>query len=114
MEGFQVIMLGALIGIVGALPSAYLFEQALRGTRSVSVAAGLASIFISFAMLSGAIFVVWVITPHNVLCFGVAEAASFLLVWVVEAWRAWRDAHRATGAGERNRGESTGEPTRRD
>lgn len=114
MEGFQVCILGALIGVIGALPAAYLFEQALRGTKSVSVAAGLASIIISFVMLSGATFAVWAITPHNVLCFGVAEAASFLLVWVVEAWRAWRDAHRAAGPGERNRGESTGEPTRRD
>ena len=114
MEGFQACILGALVGIVGALPPAYLFEQALKGTRSVSVAAGLASIFISFAMLSGVTFTVWATTPHNVLCFGVAEAASFLLIWVVEAWRAWRDAHRAAGPGERNRGESTGEPTRRD
>ena len=98
---------GSFLGIVGALPSAYLFEQALRKVRPVSVASGLASILASYIMLCVAVFVVWLVSRENALPFGVAEAVSFLLVWAIEAWRGWHDAQRGVGSGERKRGEST-------
>ena len=88
---WQIIVLGSALGIVGALPSAYLLERALRRDRAVSVAKGLVSIMVSFAMLSIAIFAAWLAASEHVLAFGVSVVASFLLVWVVEAWRAWRD-----------------------
>lgn len=87
-----VVALGVAVGVLGAMPPALLFEQALRKVRPVSVAAGLLSIMVSFAMLSAAVFVVWLASCKDVLVFGAAEASSFLLVWVVEAARAWRDA----------------------
>ena len=88
---WQIVVLGSVLGILGALPSAYLLERALRKDRAVSVAKGLASIMLSFAMLSGAIFAVWLAAREHVFVFGVSVVASFLLVWAVEAWRAWRD-----------------------
>lgn len=110
----QAIIMGSVIGVIGALPPALLFELALRNDQRVNVAVGLASILISFIMLSVAVFVIWLAARGLVLPFGVAEAASFLLVWAVEAWRAWRDAQSGASPRERNRGESTGESTRRD
>lgn len=89
---WQIVVLGSVLGIVGALPSAYLLEGALRKDRAVSVAKGLVSIMLSFVMLSGAIFAVWLVAREHVLVFGVSVVASFLLVWAVEAWRAWRGA----------------------
>ena len=83
------ICVGAALGLVGSLPPAALFELALRKTRPVSVAAGFAG------------------ARTELLLFGCAEAASFLLVWAVEAWRAWRDANAPARPGERNSGEST-------
>ena len=88
---WQIVAMGSVLGIVGALPSAYLLERALRRDRAVSVAKGLVSIMVSFTILSVAIFVAWLAARERVLVFGVSIVASFLLVWVVEAWRAWRD-----------------------
>ena len=91
-----VVALGLAVGVLGAVPPAVLFEQALRGTRSVIVYAGLSSIMVSLAMVDVAVFVVRLVSQANVLLFGVAEAGSFLLVWVAEATRAWRDAQHGT------------------
>ena len=104
---WQVVLLGSVVGVVGALPSAYLLEQALRKERSVSVAKGLVSIMFSFAMLSGAIFAVWLVARTHVLVFGVCVVTSFLLVWVVEAIRACYDARRGVCQEERKSGESS-------
>ena len=94
MQDGQSIVVGSVLGIVGALPSVFLLELALRNDRRASVPVGLASIMLSFAMLTAAIFAVWLTSREQVLAFGVAEVASFLLLWSVEAWRAWRDAQR--------------------
>ena len=107
MSEVQAVAFGSVIGIVSSVPMAFLFEQALRRTRPVSVASGLAGILVSFVMMSAAIFVVRMTSPNDVLLFGVAEVASFLLLWAVEAGRAWHDAQRGARPGERNRGEST-------
>ena len=107
MGAARAIVMGLLLGVVGALPAAFLFERALKGIGTPSVSVGLASIGISFLMLSGTILAVWIASPDDVLTFGVSEVASFLLIWVIEAWRAWRDAQRGAGSRERNRGEST-------
>ena len=100
-------LLGSVVGVVGALPSAYLLEQALRKERSVSVAKGLVSIIFSFAMLSGAIFAAWLVARTHVLVFGVSVVTSFLLVWVFEAVRACNDARRGVRQKERKSGESS-------
>lgn len=92
---------GMVMGVVGSVPPAFLFEQALRDARFVSVASGLASIMASFSMLSVAIFAIWLTAPQKVLFFGIGLVASFLLVWAVEAWRAWCAAQRYAGPGER-------------
>lgn len=90
MEGAQVIIMGLLLGVVGACPSVVLFEQALRKGSPVSVSAGLVSIMISFTTLTCAIFVVRLLARNSVLSFGTAVVVSFLVVWTIEAWRAWR------------------------
>lgn len=101
MDGARTIVLGSVLGIIGALPPAFLFELALREDRRANVAYGFVSILVSFIMLMLATMVVWMVSRSDVLVFGVAEAVSFLLVWVVEAWRAWRNAQRDVGPGER-------------
>ncbi len=85
---------GCVLGVAGALPAMYLFELALRKVRPVSVGAGLASVAVSFLMLSAAIFVVRLVSPADVLPFGAAAVLTFLCVWTVEAVRAWKDAQR--------------------
>jgi hypothetical protein len=108
MSWAMAIAVGALLGVVGSVPTAYLFELALKKDRRVSVAAGLVSIMVSFALLAGALLVVWAASRESVLPFGCAEAVSLLLVWAVEAWRAWRDANAPASSGERKSGEPTG------
>lgn len=98
---------GLIVGVIGSLAPAFLFEQALKGKQSPSVATGLAGIFVSYVMLVAAVFVVWLAAPSVVLSFGCAEVASFLLVWVVQAGRAWRAAQRSDSPRERKSGEST-------
>lgn len=109
MGGAQTVLVGALLGIAGSVPSAVLLELALRKGRAIGVAAGLVSVIASFILLAGALLVVWFVSRDEVLPFGCAEAVSFLLVWTVEAWRAWRDANPpASGPRERKSGEPTG------
>ena len=108
MGGALTIAIGALLGLVGSVPPAYLFEQALKRGRSVSVGAGLVSILVSFTLLTGSLLLAWVVSRESVLPLGCAEAASLLLVWVVEAWRAWKDANAPASSGERKSGEPTG------
>ena len=91
------IALGFILGIVASLPTAFLFERALKGVRKVSVGAGFVGILASFLMLTCAILAVWAVSRDDVLAFGSAAAGSFLLLWVVEAWRAWHDAQRPFG-----------------
>ena len=97
----RAIVAGSVLGLVGAFPPALLFELALRKSRPVHVAAGLVSIMVSFALLTGALIVVWLVARGDVLVFGCAEAASFLLVWACEAWRAWRDANALRPSGRK-------------
>lgn len=102
------VVMGSACGLIGALPSAVLLERALRkGRNTPTVVGGIASIMISFALLTCTILVVWLVSRRSVLVFGVAEVASFLLVWSIEAVRAWRDAQRGASPGERKRGEPT-------
>ena len=107
MGGVCAIVAGFVFGILGALPAVILFERALGGKRSVGVAAGLLSIMAAFVVHLCSVLVVWFVSRADVLAFGVAEAISFLLVWVVEAVRAWRDVQRDVGPGERKSGESS-------
>lgn len=104
MDGYGAI--GIVLGLVGALPPALLFERALRKGH-VGVAAGLASIMASFMALTLSMLAVWWFARRHLLLFGCSEVGSFLLVWCIEAWRAWRDANVAVRTGERNSGEST-------
>ncbi len=101
------VVLGSACGLIGALPSAFLLERALRKDSTPTVAGGIASIMVSFALLTCTILVAWLVSRRVVLVFGVAEVASFLLVWSIEAVRAWRDAQRGASPGERKRGEPT-------
>ena len=103
MREFPVLLAGIAAGIVGALPPAVLFERALRGRGTTSVAAGLASILASFALLSAGVAATALANRNGVLAFGMAEAATFLLVWAAEAVRAWCDASRGAGPGERKK-----------
>ncbi|MBR3157493.1 MAG: hypothetical protein IKG18_09100 [Atopobiaceae bacterium] len=107
MGGVCAIVAGSVFGVLGALPPALLFERALRGSRPVGVTFGLASIMLAFTVHVCSVFAVWIVSREDVLFFGAAEAISFLLVWVVEAVRAWRDAQRGAGPGERKSGESS-------
>lgn len=107
MEGAQAIFLGAILGLLGALPPAVLCERALRKARKPTITAGFISIAVSFAILAGALFLAKSLLHADVLFFGCAEVTAFLLVWVFEAVRAWYDAQHGVGQGERKSGESS-------
>ena len=92
MSDTAAILMGVVLGIASSLPAMFLFEQALGNRHHPRVAVGLICIVASFVVLSAAVLRVWLIAPGSVLVFGASEAVSFLLVWAVEAWRAWRAA----------------------
>ena len=107
MEGAQAVFFGAILGLLGALPPAVLFERALRKARTPSIAAGLVSIAVSFVILAGALFLAKSLLHADALLFGCAEVTAFLLVWVFEAVRAWYDAQHGVRQEERKSGESS-------
>lgn len=88
------ILVGACVGLIGCIPSAVLFERALRGTGKVSAASGSVSIIASALFLSAALLVVWRAAEEWLLTFGCSLAASFLLFWGVEALRACKVVNR--------------------
>ena len=59
----------------------------------MSLAAGIAAVFASFMTLTVVLLVVYLVTSEHFLEFGTAMVASFLLLWGVEAARAWRAAN---------------------
>lgn len=107
MGGVQTIVMGSALGVVGALPMVVLLEQALGKRRTPTVADGLACVMITFVAMSCTILAVRVVSRDDVLLFGATEAFSFLLVWAIEAVRAWRDAQRGASPRERKSGEPT-------
>ncbi len=93
MEPQVAIVSGAIFGLMGCLAPAVLFERALRGSRTVSLAAGLAAMGVTFLTLTVVLLVVYTATHAGFLEFGCALVAAFLLFWGVEAARAWRAAN---------------------
>lgn len=84
---------GALFGLLGCVAPAVLFERALRGDATVSLAAGIAAVFVSFLSLTVVLLVVYLVTSRHFLEFGISMVVSFLLLWGIEATRAWRAAN---------------------
>ena len=93
MEPQVAIVSGALFGLMGCVAPAVLFERALRGSRAVSLAAGLAAMGVTFLTLTVVLLVVYTATNTGFLEFGCALVAAFLLFWSIEAIRAWRAAN---------------------
>ena len=87
------VMAGVLCGLVGCAAPGFLFERALKKGKRVSVGLGVASILVSFLMLSLALLAVRVLAAEKVLPFGCAMVAAFLLFWAVEAVRGWMAAN---------------------
>lgn len=94
METWSTVVVGAMCGIVGALPQVYLFECAIRRRGKVSIALGLLSVIVSLCVFELALFVVWVVAPKQELSFGIALVAAYLSLWTVGAVRAWQDAQK--------------------
>ena len=93
MEPQVAIVSGAIFGLMGCIAPAILFERALRGSRAVSLAAGIAAMGVTFLTLTVVLLVVYTSTNTGFLEFGCALVAAFLLFWGVEAIRAWRAAN---------------------
>lgn len=89
------ILAGAVCAVIGSVFPGFLFEKALKeGKRAkVSMSLGMASIFSSFVLLSLAQLAVYCFASEKALTFGCAMVASFLLIWAVEAARAWKAAN---------------------
>lgn len=87
------VIVGGLVGVVGCVPAAVLFERALKRGAKVSVAAGIASVMVSYLMLLAALLVAYVADSDGFLVFACSMVALFLLFWAVEAVRAWRAAN---------------------
>ncbi|MBE6479062.1 MAG: hypothetical protein IJI88_05695 [Atopobiaceae bacterium] len=100
MGQMHVMVLGAVMGLLGFLPSGILFELVLTRGKRVGVGAGLASVLVSFAFMSVAALAVRLLKHELTLVFGGAMACTFLAAWAVEAWRAWRDANAPASPGE--------------
>lgn len=98
LEGLIVIG-GAVCGIAGSIPPAVLLEGVLKRGMRVKVAHGLASILVSFAFMSAVLVAIRMVARSEILTFGVAMMASFILFWGVEALRAWavRDGRGSEG-----------------
>lgn len=93
MEPQVAVVSGALFGLLGCVAPAVLFERALRGKAKVSMTAGLAAVGASFLTLTVVLLVVHLAADTGFLEFGCSMIAAFLLLWAVEAIRAWRAAN---------------------
>ena len=94
MDFSVAVVAGALLGLLGCVAPAALFERALRGGASPSLASGIVAVGASFVSLAVVLFVVYTATDTGFLEFGSSMVASMLLFWAVEAVRGWRAANR--------------------
>lgn len=85
--GVVAIIAGSAFGLVGALPSAFLLERALRGSE-VTLNAGLASVATSFLAETVVLLVCACTAASSLFQFGCAMVITYLAVWVIEAMRA--------------------------
>lgn len=102
MESLIVIVGGVVCALVGSLPPAVLLEGVLKQGMRARVAQGLVSILLSFGFMSVALMLVRMVSKSEILTFGVAMMASFLLFWGVEALRAWVVRRDGQGSEGRN------------
>ena len=93
LEVWSAVVAGAICGLAGCVPPAFLLEGVMSKGIRVNIATGLASIIVPFVMLSVAVLVVYLVASEATLVFGCSMAAAFLAVWAVESLRAWRDAN---------------------
>lgn len=82
-------LVGALIGLLGALPGLLLARSARSGHR-VSVVAGLAATLVSTIVLVLAAAVGYYLHRSEFAPFALAMVAVFLGIWTIEAVLAWR------------------------
>lgn len=83
------VLCGVLCGLIGSLPAAILFEGNLKRGRRVGVGIGIGAVVCSFAFLSAAVAVGYVVLAGDVLVFVVPMLVSYLTFWAIETARAW-------------------------
>lgn len=94
MADWYVWVAAIVCGLAGAFPQAYLFERALKGYKDVRMDLGLLSVVVSFVSLTLVLLVVWIVAPAQELVFGTVMVSAYLVLWGVEAVRAWRAANK--------------------
>lgn len=93
MADWYVWAAAVVCGIAGAFPQAYLFERALKGYKDVRMDLGLLRVVVSFVSLTLVLLAVWIVAPDRELVFGTVMVSAYLVLWGVEAVRAWRAAN---------------------
>lgn len=83
------VLLGAVVGVAGALPGLLSARAARRGRRP-SVALGLGATLSSFCLISLALGAGYLYMGSCFGAFAAASIAAFLGAWVVETIVAWR------------------------
>lgn len=87
-----IVLLGALCGLLGCVPTSYLCKRVLHEGRNDLMGLAAASLFASFVVLSLVLVVVRILAKGWILIFGASLAVAFIAFWSVEAIRGCRFA----------------------
>ena len=83
------VVLGVIVGLIGALPAALLLERVISGKAEPSFAAALVAILVPLVVMCVSLLLVRFFCATMLWSFALPIIGVLLVVWAVEGVRAW-------------------------
>ena len=83
------VVLGVIVGLIGALPPAIVLERVISGKAAPSFASALTAILVPLVLMCVSLLLVRFFCATMLLSFALPIIFVLIIVWAVEGVRAW-------------------------
>ena len=84
------VVLGVIVGLIGALPPALVLERVVSGKVEPSFTAALVAILVPLVLMCASLLLVRVFCATMLWSFALPIIFVLIIVWAVEGVRAWK------------------------